>query len=84
MGIPVAFAIFRLAEVMPSARFQLKDKPGILNFFFAIKSPQGFCKGGRIMMIENLGYAPEVLRAIEIVLAATPEQLKEILEILYS
>ena len=36
------------------------------------------------MMIENLGYAPEVLRAIEIVLAATPEQLKEILEILYS
>lgn len=35
VGIPVAFAIFRFADVMPNALFQLKDKPGI-NFFLAI------------------------------------------------
>ena len=29
VGIPVAFAILRFADVMPNARFQLKDNPGI-------------------------------------------------------
>ena len=38
VGIPVAFAILRLTFVMPSARFQLKDRPGILNPFFDMLS----------------------------------------------
>ena len=36
VGIPVAFAIFLLAFVTPVALFQEKERPGILNFFFAI------------------------------------------------
>lgn len=36
IGIPEAFAILRFTFVMPSARFQLKDSPGILKDFFAI------------------------------------------------
>lgn len=36
VGIPVAFAIFRLNAVTPSARFQLNDRPGILKPFFDI------------------------------------------------
>jgi len=36
VGMPVAFAIFLLALVTPNARFQLKDNPGIPDFFFAI------------------------------------------------
>jgi len=40
VGIPVALAIFRLAEVIPSARFQLNDNPGIPVFDrLAIQSP---------------------------------------------
>lgn len=40
VGIHVAFAMLRLAEVTPRARFQLKDKPGIELFFFdIIQSP---------------------------------------------
>ena len=31
VGIPVAFAILRFALVIPSARFQLKESPGILK-----------------------------------------------------
>ena len=39
VGIPVALAILRFAFVMPKARFQLKDRPGILKeLFLAIKS----------------------------------------------
>lgn len=34
VGMPVAFATFRLALVTPKARFQLKDKPGILKELF--------------------------------------------------
>lgn len=43
VGIPVAFAILRFAAVMPVARFQLKDRPGIfkLLFFFAISHLNG-------------------------------------------
>lgn len=36
VGMPVAFAIFRFALVMPRARFQLKERPGISFFFLAI------------------------------------------------
>ena len=36
VGIPVAFATFLFAEVIPKARFQLKDRPGMPAFFFAI------------------------------------------------
>lgn len=36
VGMPVAFAIFLFAFVIPKARFQLKDNPGIPDFFFAI------------------------------------------------
>jgi hypothetical protein len=32
VGIPVAFEIFLFIFVIPSARFQLKDRPGILLF----------------------------------------------------
>lgn len=32
VGIPVAFEIFLFVFVIPSARFQLKDRPGILLF----------------------------------------------------
>lgn len=39
VGMPVAFDIFRLAFVIPNARFQLKDNPGILNLLFAINTP---------------------------------------------
>jgi hypothetical protein len=41
VGIPVALAILRFAEVIPNARFQLKDRPGIFreDFFFAISLP---------------------------------------------
>lgn len=39
VGIPVAFAIFRFAFVIPKARFHENDKPGILKeLFLAIKS----------------------------------------------
>ena len=34
VGIPVALAIFFFADVMPSARFQLKERLGINEFFF--------------------------------------------------
>ena len=34
VGIPVVFAIHLFNLVMPSALFQLKDRPGILNFDF--------------------------------------------------
>lgn len=41
VGIPVAFAIFRFAFVIPKARFHENDKPGILKeLFFAMISPQ--------------------------------------------
>lgn len=36
------------------------------------------------MTLNDKGLAPDVSKAIEIVLSATPEQLKEILKILYS
>jgi hypothetical protein len=42
IGMPVAFAIFCFAFVMSSARFQLKDKPGILRDFFAMSSSPPF------------------------------------------
>ena len=38
VGMPVALAIFLFALVIPSARFQLNDNPGI-PFFFAIVMP---------------------------------------------
>ena len=38
VGIPVAFAIFRFADVTPKARFQLKDRPGI-SFLLAMSKP---------------------------------------------
>lgn len=38
VGMPLAFAIFRFAVVMPSARFQLKDRPGILNDDFFLRA----------------------------------------------
>ena len=79
MGIPVAFAIFRLAEVMPSARFQLKDKPGILNFFFAIRSPQRLCKGGRTMTFKDTGHAPKreelIKEAISVIMELNETQI---------
>jgi hypothetical protein len=34
VGIPVAFAILRFALVIPSARFQLNESPGILKEVF--------------------------------------------------
>lgn len=36
VGIPVALAIFLFADVMPSARFQLKERPGTNDFFLDI------------------------------------------------
>ena len=33
VGTPKVFATLRFAFVMPKARFQLNDKPGILSFF---------------------------------------------------
>ena len=42
VGIPVIFAIFLFAFVTPNARFQLKDKPGIADFFFAMLYPPFF------------------------------------------
>ncbi len=36
VGMPVTFEIFRFAFVMPSARFQLKDRPEILKVFFFV------------------------------------------------
>lgn len=43
VGIPVAFAILRFAVVMPSARFQLKLKPGIIDFFAIKNTPSFLC-----------------------------------------
>lgn len=41
VGIPVAFAILRLALVTPKSRFHENDRPGILKeLFFAIPPPQ--------------------------------------------
>ena len=42
VGIPVALAIFRFAEVIPVAFFQLKDNPGMPLFFLAIIFPPFF------------------------------------------
>lgn len=36
VGIPVALAIFLFIPVMPNARFQLKEKPGIMLFFLLL------------------------------------------------
>ena len=36
VGMPVAFAMLRFALVIPNALFQLKDNPGISDFFLAI------------------------------------------------
>lgn len=37
VGTPVAFATFLFADVIPRARFQLKDRPGMPDFFFAMR-----------------------------------------------
>lgn len=85
MGIPVAFAILRLAEVMPSARFQLKDKPGILNFFFAIRSPQRLCKGGRDMTLDKKQCnAPSADELKKMISKLTPEKKLALLDALLS
>ena len=39
VGMPVDFAIFCFALVIPRARFKLKDNPGIPVFFFDIVFP---------------------------------------------
>jgi hypothetical protein len=40
VGIPVTFAIFLFAAVIPSALFTLKERPGIgVDFFLAIVIP---------------------------------------------
>jgi hypothetical protein len=41
VGIPVAFAIFRFAPLIPTARFH--EKPGIIDFRFAIVKPPILC-----------------------------------------
>jgi hypothetical protein len=54
VGIPVALAILRFASVMPKARFQLNERPGI-NDFFAITTHH-LSKDGYILkpnMIKN-------------------------------
>lgn len=43
VGIPVAFAILRFAFVIPKARFQLNDRPGMPDFFFFAIFPSPFC-----------------------------------------
>ena len=60
--MPVALLIFRLALVIPSARFQLKDKPGSLNFFFAIEntSPRLASSASGIPCIDSFFFGMEI------------------------
>ena len=56
VGIPVAFAIFRLAEVMPRALLALNDTPGI-PFFFAISSTSFRC----LLSLIYFGYSNQFI-----------------------